>query len=70
MLRESRDSHGGDISYGVHLDKIIGFRVLLVDYFLTFMPADAIKMVLATIVGYRLIPVLRKPKKKSNKPES
>ena len=53
-----------------HLDKIIGFSVLLVDYFLTFMPADAIKMVLATIVGYRLIPVLRKPRKKSNKPES
>ena len=48
-----------------HLDKIIGFRVLLLDYFLTFMPADAIKMVLATIVGYRLIPVLRKPRKKN-----
>ena len=48
-----------------HLDKIIGFRVLLLDYFLTFMPADAIKMVLATIVGHRLIPVLRKPRKKN-----
>lgn len=52
-----------------HLDKIIGFRVLLVDYFLTFMPADAIKMVLATIIGHRLIPVLRKTGKKAVKEE-
>lgn len=48
-----------------YMDKVIGMRVLLVDYFLIFLPTDSIKMVLAAIVGTRLIPVLRKPKKKS-----
>lgn len=48
-----------------YLDKVIGIKVLVIDYFLVFMPTDSIKMVLAAIVGTRLIPVLRKPRKKS-----
>ena len=43
-----------------HLGRIIGVRILLADYFLTFLPADAIKIVMATIIGHRLIPVLRR----------
>ena len=54
-----------------HLGKIIGFKILMTDYFLTFLPADAIKIVLATIIGHRLIPVLRKTPsyKKKTEPE-
>ena len=53
-----------------HLGKIIGFKVLLMDYFLTFLPADAIKIVLATIIGHRLIPVLRRTPSYKKKTET
>lgn len=45
-----------------YLDKTLGADVLILNYFLMFMPTDAIKMVLASIIGHRLIPVLRKPR--------
>lgn len=52
-----------------YLDKTIGANVLLTNYFLVFMPTDSIKMVLASIIGHRLIPVLRKPKKSAFRAE-
>ena len=47
-----------------HLEKTIGADVLLTNYFLVFMPTDSIKMVIAAMIGHRLIPVLRKSAKK------
>ncbi|MBR4009735.1 MAG: hypothetical protein IKI87_02535, partial [Clostridiales bacterium] len=44
--------------------KTIGANVLLTNYFLVFMPTDSIKMVIAAMIGHRLIPVLRTDGKK------
>ena len=47
-----------------NMQKTLAIDALILNYFLAFMPTDAIKMVLAAVVGHRLIPVLRKTRRK------